>query len=75
VPFVRSKTVKGLLYNYLVESYREDGKPRQRVVAYLGEFSTVRAAYKHWAGEAKAGADAGIRKHAREMAKKLEPYL
>ena len=75
MPFIRSKTIKGLLYNYLVESFREDGKPRQRVLVYLGEFHTVKAAYKHWAAEAKTGADASIRKHAREMAKRLEQYL
>ena len=34
--FVRTKTVKGKKYRYLVENYREDGKVKQRTIEYLG---------------------------------------
>ena len=34
--FVRSKTVKGKRYLYRVESYRDHGKVRQRVLEYIG---------------------------------------
>ena len=34
--FIRSKTVKGKSYLYRVESYREHGKVRQRVLEYIG---------------------------------------
>ena len=34
--FVRTKTVKGKKYRYLVENYREDAKVRQRTIEYLG---------------------------------------
>ncbi|MDJ0903385.1 MAG: Uma2 family endonuclease [Xenococcus sp. MO_188.B8] len=34
--FVRTKTVKGRKYRYLVENYREKGKVRQRIIEYLG---------------------------------------
>jgi len=34
--FIRKKTIKGKDYYYLVESYREDRKVKQRVVKYLG---------------------------------------
>jgi hypothetical protein len=72
--FIRSKLFKGKLYFYLVEGYWENGKSRQRVIAYLGQFSTVQAAHAHWQQQLQAS-DAGARKHAREMVKKLESYL
>lgn len=34
--FIRSKKIKGKEYFYLVESVREGGKVRQRIVRYLG---------------------------------------
>jgi len=43
--FIRKKTINGKTYHYLVESRRVDGKPRQRVIAYLGEWDTVEDAY------------------------------
>lgn len=39
--FVRTKEVKGHKYHQLVESYREDGRVRQRVVAHLGESESL----------------------------------
>jgi len=75
VPFIRIKYVKGRAYRYLVEGVREDGKVRQRVVAYLGTHETVQAAYNYWSGQVKGAADVEGKKHAREMVKKLQPYL
>ena len=75
MPFVRTKLVKGISYHYLVESVRVDGKPRQRVIAYLGEHSTVKAACRYWQTQVSAGPDATARKHAREVLKKLKAYL
>ena len=34
--FVRTKTVNGKKYRYLVENYREDGRVKQRTLEYLG---------------------------------------
>jgi hypothetical protein len=40
--FVRVKrTARGTLKHYLVQTFREGGKVRQRTVAYLGRFPTV----------------------------------
>ena len=72
--FVRKKIVKGQTYHYLVESRWEDGSPRQKVLAYLGTHSTVKAAYGHWKRQLKV-ADGSEKRHAREMLKTLEPYL
>lgn len=35
--FIRSKTVKGRVYWYLVSAFRVDGKPHQKVIGYLGD--------------------------------------
>lgn len=75
IPFIRTRTIRGIAYNYLVESYREDGKPHQRILAYLGEHKTVAAAHSRWSEQAKTAPDAVSRKHAREMMKRLEQYL
>jgi hypothetical protein len=76
MPFIRSKTIKGRVYFYLVESYWADGgKPRQRVLLYLGRFETVQAAYHYWQGQVTAAKDAAGRRHARMMVGKLEAYL
>ncbi len=43
--FVRRKTVNGITYFYLVESYRdESGKVRQRMIEYLGDYDCAVAA-------------------------------
>lgn len=39
--FLRAKTVKGLTYLQIVESHREDGRVRQRVVASLGRLDRL----------------------------------
>jgi hypothetical protein len=39
--YVRKKTASGREYYQLVESFREGGKARQRVVAHLGKYTTV----------------------------------
>jgi hypothetical protein len=73
--FVRKKTVRGQEYHYLCESRWEDGKPRQKVLVYLGSHATVKAALSHWKRETVKGADATARKHARDMVKKLQEYV
>lgn len=75
MPFIRAKQVKGRTYHYLCECVWVDGKPRQRVIAYLGRHETVKAAYRYWQTQVKAGQDAAARRHAREMVKKLAQYL
>jgi hypothetical protein len=73
--YVRSKTVKGHTYYYLVEGVREGNKTYQKVIAYLGVHETVEAARDYWLKLAKTAPDAADRKRARAMANKLEPYL
>lgn len=73
--FIRTKRIKGVLYYYLVENYRENGKVRQRVLAYLGQFNTIATAYEHWRVQLKSAKNADEKQHAREMLKKLKPYL
>ena len=34
--FIRKKRVKGISYYYVVESYKENGKVKQRVLCYIG---------------------------------------
>lgn len=34
--FIRRKKVKGITYYYIVESYKEKGRVKQRVLCYLG---------------------------------------
>jgi len=75
VAFVRSKTVKGQTYSYLVENRWEEGKTRQRVLLYLGHHATVKAAYRFWSHEARTEKDSKRKKYATQMVKKLEPYL
>ena len=43
VAFIRTKTVNGKEYAQVVESYREEGKVRQRVLLHLGEYSPAKA--------------------------------
>ena len=44
--FIRTKSVNGILYSYRVESYRQAGKVRQRVLGYLGRAAEKPAAPK-----------------------------
>jgi hypothetical protein len=34
--FIRKKKVKGKTYYYVVESYKEKGRVKQRVICYIG---------------------------------------
>ena len=52
--FTRSKIVDGKKYYYLVESYRSDGKVRQRTLAYLGKMDSVKGAMDLWEEELAA---------------------
>jgi hypothetical protein len=72
VPYIRKKWVSGAEYHYLVHSIRVDGRPRQKVLAYLGRHKTVRAAYAYWKRQSKKP---GKKTHSLKMMKQLEPYL
>ena len=41
--YLREKTINGYTYLYLVESYREDGRTRQRIIKNLGRKEVVMA--------------------------------
>jgi hypothetical protein len=70
--FVRKKVRKGQIYHYLCECRWIDGKPRQRVICYLGAYKTVKAAYAYWQRESKKK---GRKTYASKMMKKLQAYL
>lgn len=66
--FVRTKTVKGKKYRYLVENYREKGKVRQRIIEYLGSVKeednlTVITSTKKISFEEYLNYDDGTNKH------------
>jgi hypothetical protein len=72
MPYVRSKTLKGRQYYYLVHGQRVDGKVKQSVIAYLGEHQTVGDAYLHWMRESRKPEK---KQEASRMLKLLEPYI
>lgn len=49
VAFIRKKTINGREYHYLVESYRSNGKVKQKTLAYLGRHPSVQAKVE-WLG-------------------------
>ncbi len=55
--FVRTKRVDGKEYRQLVESYRENGKMRQRVLAHLGQADSLEAAIQNAAAELRETRD------------------
>ncbi|MBS1799550.1 MAG: hypothetical protein JSS95_06955 [Acidobacteria bacterium] len=73
--FIRKKLIKGTVYHYLVENFREEGKVRQKVIAYLGQFDAVADAYEHWREQLNEVKSVEGKKNAREMLKKLKQYL
>jgi hypothetical protein len=73
--FVRKKVVRGQTYCYLVECRWVDGKPRQKVICYVGRFATVRGAHAHWIREAKKRQKPADARHAKQMVKKLKKYI
>ncbi len=54
--FIRSKKRGDKTYYYLVEAYRENGKPKQRVLKYLGTKKTIAKGPKP-NSESKSGLD------------------
>jgi hypothetical protein len=72
VPFIRTKRINGIEYRYLVECIRVNGRVRQRILCYLGKFTTVQDAHDHWLQQSKI---AGRKRHATQMVKKLALYL
>ena len=73
--FVRKKKRKGQAYYYLCECHWIDGKPRQRVVCYLGRYATVRGAHAHFVRQAKKKQKPAEAKHAKAMVKKLARFI
>lgn len=65
--FVRKKTINGREYYYLVENHREDGKVRQKTIAYLGRYPTPKAAIEGLTAECNRR-----RARAEELRAKLE---
>ncbi len=49
--FVRKSRSRGGEYYQLVESYRVEGKPRQRMLVHLGRHPTVDEALREWPKE------------------------
>ena len=49
--YVRKNRVDGGVYYQLVEGYRQDGKVKQRVLAYLGTYKTVDKALEGLPGD------------------------
>ncbi len=45
--FIRYTTVEGKRYYHVVRSYREGGKPRQEVLAYLGRHDSLEGAIEY----------------------------
>jgi hypothetical protein len=72
VAYVRRKKIDGNWYFYLVDSKRVNGRVMQKVVCYMGQHGTVKAAYKHWQREA---GKPGRKTYATGMLKKLKPYI
>jgi hypothetical protein len=72
VSFIRKKKRNGTEYCYLVANSRVDGKIRQRVICYLGQHKSVKAAHDYWIEQSKM---TGRKRHASQMLKKLAPYL
>ena len=75
MPFVRKKVQKGQTYHYLCECRWIDGKPRQRVVCYLGRYATVRGAHAYWTRQAEKRLKPAEAKHAKAMVKKLARFV
>jgi hypothetical protein len=72
VSYVRSKRINGVQFFYLVEGQRVDGKVKQRILAYLGKYDSVEAAYNFWARE-RMKPERKVR--AEKMMSRLRPYL
>ncbi len=51
--YVRRKQVKGRTYYQFVESYRDNGRVRQRVIAHLGPWPSVEEAIDGWSTRAE----------------------
>lgn len=44
--FIRRKKVKSITYYYIVESYKEKGRVKQRVLCYLGTADSILKKFK-----------------------------
>ncbi len=70
--FVRTKRVGGREYYQLVESYRENDKVRQRVLAHLGRSPTVEAAIEDLERYERAERERGWTMHPKTRVKLRE---
>jgi len=68
--YIRNKVIAGKTYHYLVKSVRREGKPRQEIIAYLGQFDNIEDAYV--SGDRKLRRK--LEPH-RNPADKMETYL
>ena len=48
VAYLRKKKIKGKNYYYIVEGRYEKGKPKQRVVKYVGNITTLIKKLDFW---------------------------
>ncbi len=71
--YVRHKTSPGRAdYFQVVESRRVNGKPRQRVLVHLGQYSTVEEALKAWPREIQKLRRLGNERKAADIKSRLE---
>jgi hypothetical protein len=72
VSFIRKKKRNGAEYFYLVKCERVNGRIQQKVLVYLGQHKSVKAAHDYWIEQSKM---TGRKRHAIQMTKKLAPYI
>ena len=66
--------VQGVPCHYLVQSYNLNGKPRQRVLFRLGEYSTIEEALEYWRAEEVSATSQASKEHASDVVRKLSHY-
>ena len=76
--FVRKKKVRGKHYLQIVESYRVDGKVRQRMLLHVGDYPCIEAAVGSWEEGTERFGDRRVRafkEKARGKAKKARTLV
>lgn len=72
---IRKVHIHGGYRHYLIQSYCEDGKPRERVLFSLGEHKTIEEALQHWRALEKDASGSVSREYANSIVRKLKGYL
>lgn len=72
---IRKLYIHGGYSNYLVQSYRQDGKSRERVLFFLGEHKTIEEALQHWRALVGDASGPVSREYASSIVRKLSGYL